>query len=105
MKNTITKEEVALLDKYFRTCNYMSVAMLYLRDNPLLRRNLEENDIKRKLVGYWGSAPGQNFMYTHLNRIINKYNLNMIYQRIHLLLLLYFPETHIFRLHFLTLFP
>jgi len=79
MKNALTKEEVNLLDKYFRTCNYMSVAMLYLKDNPLLRRELTENDIKKKLVGHWGSAPGQNFIYTHLNRVINKYNLEMMY--------------------------
>ena len=79
MKNTLTKKEVELLDKYFRTCNYMSLGMLYLKDNPLLKRELTENDIKKKLVGHWGSAPGQNFIYTHLNRIINKYNLNMIY--------------------------
>jgi len=79
MNKTLTTKEVELLDKYFRTCNYMSVAMLYLKDNPLLRRELKENDIKKKLVGHWGSAPGQNFIYTHLNRIINKYNLNMMY--------------------------
>ena len=79
MKQSITKEEVELLDKYFRVSNYMSVGMLYLKDNPLLRRELTEDDIKKKLVGHWGSAPGQNFIYTHLNRIINKYKLNMIY--------------------------
>ena len=79
MKTAITKEEVELLDKYFRVSNYMSVAMLYLKDNPLLKRELTQNDIKKKLVGHWGSAPGQNFIYTHLNRIIVKHNLNMIY--------------------------
>lgn len=79
MKKGIAKEEIELLDKYFRVSNYMSVGMLYLKDNPLLRRELTENDIKKKLVGHWGSAPGQNFIYTHLNRIINKYKLNMIY--------------------------
>ncbi len=75
----LAKKEVELLDKYFRVCNYMSVGMLYLKDNPLLKRDLKRSDIKNKLVGHWGSAPGQNFIYTHLNRIINKYNLNMIY--------------------------
>ena len=79
MKNVLTQEEVTKLDKYFRTCNYMSVAMLYLKDNPLLKRELKESDIKKKLVGHWGSAPGQNFIYTHLNRIIKKYDLNMMY--------------------------
>lgn len=73
------KEEIDILDRYFRTCNYLSLGMLYLKDNPLLQRDLTEDDIKKKLVGHWGSAPGQNFIYTHLNRVINKYNLNMIY--------------------------
>ena len=75
----IDKKEVELLDKYFRTCNYMSTAMLYLKDNPLLKRELVIDDIKTKLVGHWGSAPGQNFIYTHLNRIIKKYDLDMLY--------------------------
>ncbi len=79
MKNILTKKEVELLDKYFRLCNYMSVGMLYLKDNPLLNRELTYDDIKSKLVGHWGSAPGQNFIYLHLNRIINKYKLNMLY--------------------------
>lgn len=79
MEKILSKNEVELLDKYFRTCNYMSVGMLYLKDNPLLKNELKMSDIKNKLVGHWGSAPGQNFIYTHLNRIINKYNLNMIY--------------------------
>ncbi len=73
------KKEIELLDKYFRTCNYLSLGMLYLKDNPLLKRDLTKDDIKNKLVGHWGSAPGQNFIYTHLNRIINKYKLNMMY--------------------------
>ena len=79
MKKENNINEVELLDKYFRLCNYMSVGMLYLKDNVLLKRDLTEEDIKKKLVGHWGSAPGQNFIYTHLNRIINKYDLNMIY--------------------------
>ena len=73
------KNEIELLDKYFRLCNYMSVGMLYLKDNVLLKRDLTNDDIKKKLVGHWGSAPGQNFIYTHLNRVINKYDLDMIY--------------------------
>ena len=75
----ITNKELELLDKYFRLLNYMSVGMLYLKDNPLLKRNLTLKDIKSKLVGHWGSAPGQNFIITHLNRIIKKNDLNMIY--------------------------
>lgn len=73
------KEEIILLDKYFRACNYLSVGELYLLDNPLLKRKLTMDDIKKKLVGHWGTVPGQNFIYTHLNRIIKKYDLSMIY--------------------------
>ena len=73
------KEEILLLDKYFRACNYLSVGELYLLDNPLLKRKLTMDDIKKKLVGHWGTVPGQNFIYTHLNRIIKKYDLSMIY--------------------------
>ena len=73
------KEEILLLDKYFRACNYLSVGQLYLLDNPLLKRKLTMDDIKKKLVGHWGTVPGQNFIYTHLNRIIKKYDLSMIY--------------------------
>ena len=75
----MNKEELLLLDKYFRACNYLSVGELYLLDNPLLKRKLTKDDIKKKLVGHWGTVPGQNFVYTHLNRIIKKYDLNMIY--------------------------
>ncbi len=76
---TLKKEELALIDKYFRAVNYLSVAQLYLLDNPLLTRPLEMKDIKPNVVGHFGTAPGQNFIYTHLNRIIKKYDLNMIY--------------------------
>ncbi len=75
----ITREEIKALDKYFRLANYLSVGQLYLLDNPLLKRPLELKDIKPNVVGHWGTAPGQNFIYTHLNRIIKKYDLNMIY--------------------------
>ncbi len=75
----ITKEEVKQLDKYFRLANYLSVGQLYLMDNPLLKRELTLKDIKPHVVGHWGTAPGQNFIYTHLNRVIKKYDLNMIY--------------------------
>lgn len=79
MKNTLTKEELNKIDAYFRASNYLSACQLYLLDNPLLKRRLELTDIKHTLVGHWGTVPGQNFIYTHLNRIIKKYNLNMIY--------------------------
>ena len=75
----LTKLEVIKLDRYFRALNYLSVAQLYLLDNPLLRRELKFEDIKPNVVGHWGTAPGQNFIYMHLNQIIRKHNLKMIY--------------------------
>ena len=75
----ITNEELIKIDKYFRAANYLSACQLYLLDNPLLKRPLKIEDIKRNIVGHWGAVPGQNFIYTHLNRIIKKYDLNMIY--------------------------
>lgn len=73
------EEEKIKLDKYLRAANYLSACQLYLLDNPLLKRKLRIEDIKRNIVGHWGTVPGQNFIYVHLNRIINKYDLNMIY--------------------------
>jgi xylulose-5-phosphate/fructose-6-phosphate phosphoketolase len=67
------------MDAYFRAANYLSAAQIYLCDNPLLREPLAPAHIKRMLLGHWGTTPGQNFIYTHLNRVINKYDLNMIY--------------------------
>ena len=67
------------LDAYFRAANYLSVGQLYLLDNPLLKKPLKQDDIKKVVVGHWGTVPGQNFIYTHLNRIIKQYDLNMIY--------------------------
>ena len=72
-------DELKKIDEYFRVLNYLSCGQIYLRDNPLLKRELTLDDIKKKIVGHWGSAPGQNFIYVHLNRVINKYDLNMIY--------------------------
>ena len=71
--------ELEKLDGYFRAVNYISACQLYLLDNPLLKRPLVKEDIKKKIVGHWGTVPGQNFIYTHLNRIIKKYDLDMIY--------------------------
>ena len=75
----LSKKEVEKMDKYFRVLNYLSVAQLYLLDNPLLRRPLQITDIKPVVVGHFGTTPGQNFIYMHLNRIIKKDNLKMIY--------------------------
>lgn len=69
---------VEKLDVYFRMANYLSACQLYLLDNPLLKRPLEMNDIKKKIVGHWGTVPGQNFVFTHINRVIKKYDLDMI---------------------------
>ena len=71
--------EIDKLDAYWRASNYLSACQLYLLDNPLLERPLTNNDIKKKIVGHWGTVPGQNFIYTHLNRIIKKNDLDMIY--------------------------
>lgn len=74
-----TKEYLSKVDKYWNAANYLSACQLYLLDNPLLKRSLRSEDIKKKIVGHWGTVPGQTFIYTHLNRVINKYDLNMIY--------------------------
>lgn len=74
-----TPEYFEKLNKYWNATNYLSVAQLYLLDNPLLRdHELCMADIKRKIVGHWGTVPGQNFVYAHCDRVINKYNLDMI---------------------------
>ncbi len=75
----ISRREIEKMDSYFRVLNYLSVAQLYLLDNPLLRRPLQITDVKPNVVGHWGTAPGQNFIYMHLNRVIRKYNTKMIY--------------------------
>ena len=76
---TLTKEMLAKLDAYWRAGNYLSVGQIYLYDNPLLKQPLKLEHIKPMLLGHWGTTPGQNFIYTHLNRVINKYDLDMIY--------------------------
>ena len=75
----LSKKELNRMDAYFRALNYLSVAQLYLLDNPLLKRELLITDVKPNVVGHWGTAPGQNFIYMHLNRVIKKFNLKMIY--------------------------
>ena len=67
------------IDAYWRAANYLSVGQIYLFDNPLLQRPLAPTDIKHMLLGHWGTTPGQNFIYVHLNRVIKKYDLDMIY--------------------------
>ena len=75
----LSKKELNLINKYWMATNYLSACQLYLWDNVLLRRKLSLKDIKSKIIGHWGTAPGQNFIYVHLNRIIKKYDLNMMY--------------------------
>lgn len=73
------KKYLEKMDKWFRAANYLGVCQMYLRDNPLLKKPLTSNDIKLYPIGHWGTVPGQNFIYTHLNRVIKKYDLNMFY--------------------------
>ena len=72
-------DELRRLDAYWRAANYLAVGMIYLQDNPLLREPLQPEHIKNRLLGHWGSSPGQAFIWTHANRLINTYDLDMIY--------------------------
>ena len=71
-KQPITDELLQKMDAYWRAANYLSAGQLYLLDNPLLKEPLTMDQIKKKIVGHWGTVPGQNFVYTHLNRAIKK---------------------------------
>ena len=75
----VTEAMLQKLDAWWRAANYLSAGQLYLLDDPLLREPLKPEYIKKKIVGHWGTVPGQNFIYTHLNRLICQYDLNMIY--------------------------
>ncbi|QDT12710.1 phosphoketolase [Planctomycetes bacterium K23_9] len=76
---TLAPEMLQKIDAYWRAANYLSVGQIYLCDNPLLKRPLELSDVKHMLLGHWGTTPGQNFIYAHLNRIIKQFDLDMIY--------------------------
>ena len=78
-QTTISHDLLGKMDAYWRAANYLSVGQIYLRDNPLLRRPLELGDVKKMLLGHWGTTPGQNFIYVHLNRIIKQHDLDMVY--------------------------
>ncbi len=78
-EQTLSAEELQKIDAYWRACNYMCAGMIYLRDNPLLRQPLRPEHFKNRLLGHWGSDPGQTFAWVHLNRVIKKYDLDMIY--------------------------
>ena len=75
----VSDEEIQRIDAYWRACNYLAAGMIYLRDNPLLREPLQIEHIKNRLLGHWGSSPGLAFGYVHMNRLINKYDLNAIF--------------------------
>ena len=76
---TLAPDRLRTMDAYWRAANYLSVGQIFLCDNPLLRRPLTLDNVKRMVLGHWGTTPGQNFIYVHLNRIITKYDLDMIY--------------------------
>ncbi len=78
-KDVLDKKDLELINAYWRAANYLSVGQIYLLDNPLLKGGLKKEHVKRRLLGHWGTTPGLNFIYVHLNRIIKKYDLNMIY--------------------------
>ena len=75
----LSRDLLQKMDAYWRAANYISVGQLYLYDNPLLREPLKQSHVKPMLLGHWGTTPGQNFIYVHLNRIIKKYDLDMFY--------------------------
>ncbi|CAD5974289.1 putative phosphoketolase 1 [Planktothrix rubescens] len=77
--NPLSEDELRKIDAYWRACNYLAVGMIYLRKNPLLKESLKPSDVKHRLLGHWGSSPGLSFIYIHLNRLIKKYDLDMIY--------------------------
>ena len=78
-KDPLTREQLNAIDAWWRASNYLSACQLYLLDNPLLRTPLKPEHLKQNIVGHWGTCPGQNFIYTHLNRAIIRYDLDMIY--------------------------
>src|ERR1700740_2770907 len=75
----LSTEELHKTEAYWRACNYLSLGMIYLQENPLLTEPLRPEHIKNRLLGHWGSSPGLSFVYVHLNRLIKKYDLDMIY--------------------------
>ena len=78
-KQPLCDEMLTKMDAWWRAANYLAAGQLYLLDNPLLREPLKREHVKHKIVGHWGTVPGQNFVYTHLNRVIKRYDLDMIY--------------------------
>src|SRR5258707_4470171 len=79
MASVLSEKERSLIDAYWRAANYLSVGQIYLYDNPLLKEPLAKEHIKPRLLGHWGTTPRLNFIYVHLNRLIKKHDLYMIY--------------------------
>ena len=79
MTRCLSEQELQQLDSWWRAANYLAVGMIYLKENQLLQEPLKPEHIKNRLLGHWGSSPGQSFIWTHANRVIREYNLNMIY--------------------------
>ncbi len=79
MSKTLSPELLDKMDAYWRATNYLSVGQIYLLDNPLLREPLKLDQVKPRLLGHWGTTPGLNFIYVHLNRVIKNKDLSMIY--------------------------
>src|SRR5262249_16663859 len=75
----LSSSDLRRTDAFWRACNFLSLGMIYLQKNPLLREPLKPEHIKNRLVGHWGSSPGLSFIYVHLNRVIKQYDLDMIY--------------------------
>jgi len=79
MTDVLSEHELESIDAYWRAANYLSVGQIYLYDNPLLQKPLGKEHVKPRLLGHWGTTPGLNFLYAHMNRVIKKYDLNMIF--------------------------
>ena len=79
MTASLSPEELERIHGYWRACNYLAAGMIYLRDNPLLRKPLEAEHVKSRLLGHWGASPALSFSYVHLNRLIRKYDLDAIF--------------------------
>ena len=78
-RKTLSPELLHKIDAYWRAANYLTVGQIYLYDNPLLKQPLKLSHVKPTLLGHWGTTPGQNFIYVHLNRVIKKYELDMFH--------------------------
>src|SRR3982751_4220479 len=79
MPDVLSDAERLLIDAYWRAANYLSVGQKYLYDNPLLKEPLTREHVKPRLLGHWGTTPGLNFIYVHLNRLIRKHDLSVLY--------------------------